>query len=156
MCWEHSVEALLVTWRDAIFWSRSNSELPSMGRLNINDGSHFDPIRAQRIQICFVICSLLGSIGSSSAQETMYGLSYCAPPTTPKCIDAKETYVNDATIALCKAELSRYARTTIAYRDCLLLESRRAILQANKTIDRFKFMGKSTCHDHPGLCPGLH
>src|SRR5450432_1557975 len=111
------------------------------------------PDRVRRIQICLSICSLIGSTDPTSAQEIMYGLRYCAPPTVPKCIDMKETYDHAPTVALCEAEVSRYVLTAVSYRDCLLRESQRAILQANKAIDRLKCATKAACCDHPESCP---
>jgi hypothetical protein len=113
-------------------------------------------IAARGGQVCSVICLLIGLTTASLAQEPMYGLTYCAPPSVPKCIDMKKTFHDPSTVALCELEVARYVPTAVAYRDCLLLESQRAIFQANNAIERFKCAANAACCNHPDLCPTPH
>jgi hypothetical protein len=119
----------------------------------VDDGARAVANRVSLVRIFSAICMLIGSTNPNSAQEAMYGLRYCAPPAVPKCIDVKETYGNKSSVALCEAEVSRYVRAAVSYRDCLLRESQRAIVQANDAIDRLKCATNPACCGRSGSCP---
>jgi hypothetical protein len=73
----------------------------------------------------------------ANALSPPMGFHFCAPVFPPKCIDADETYDHAARARNCINEVSRYSVSVSAYRACLLQETYRATLEANKNLERF-------------------
>ena len=97
-----------------------------------------------RILTSLALFALVGSsVRADAAQEDVFSFGYCAPPILlPKCIDAEQTDAKPDSVAACQQEVTRYVKFVLAYRDCLIRESERAILQTNKVLDRFKCSAK--------------
>ena len=75
------------------------------------------------------------------------GFHYCAPAFPPPCIDAADTYDNGDRARACINAVSRYSVGVSAYRACLLQETYRTLLEANKILKRFdcKTSSKPNC-----------
>src|SRR5579863_2783754 len=94
---------------------------------------------AAKILGCLALIALanLAPVGGA-AQDSDLGLHYCAPPIIPKCADAADTFRSASHVASCRQEITRYVKFVLSYRDCLIRESDRAVLQANVILVHFK------------------
>lgn len=77
------------------------------------------------------------------AGEMTRGFTFCAPPTRPACVDKV-----DAEPISCDNEVQAYTATVFKYRECLEVESERAVRDANDVIETWKCRtGKKACRD---------
>jgi hypothetical protein len=64
------------------------------------------------------------------------GFDYCPPPHPPGCI--VQTSAKGKASADCEEDLQIYIQTVFAYRECLALETERAVRESNDVIDHWK------------------
>ena len=77
----------------------------------------------------------------ADAGETTRGFTYCAPPTRPGCVDRGK-----ADPALCEIEVQAFVAMVFKYRECLAMETERAVRDANDVIEAWKCRtGKKDC-----------
>ncbi|QGM47970.1 hypothetical protein H2LOC_006405 [Methylocystis heyeri] len=65
----------------------------------------------------------------------MPGFDYCPPPHPPGCM---ETTGGTKSPTECEEDVQIYIQTVFAYRECLALETERAVRESNDVIDRWK------------------
>jgi hypothetical protein len=66
------------------------------------------------------------------------GFSFCAAPAHPPCVDQADTYQTKENIAACQSRLDAFLANVVKYRDCLLGEARRTVLELNNSKDKFR------------------
>ena len=88
---------------------------------------------------------------AANAAESSAGFEFCARPVLPVCIESDDIYGDAARIKACQQEVSRYTANVQAYRDCLLRETEKTLLETNAMIERFKcgIQSKRRCPPKP-------
>ena len=90
--------------------------------------------------ICFVFMIVACRVELARAEESFVvpGLSFCAPPIKPSCVEEADTYKSASRKTECQKNVERFVPTVFAYRQCLNLEMERAVRQTNETLQRFR------------------
>jgi hypothetical protein len=63
------------------------------------------------------------------------GFDYCPPPHPPGCIEESTA---GSVSEECEENVQIYIQTVFAYRECLALETERAVRESNEAIDLWK------------------
>ncbi|HMK88212.1 MAG TPA: hypothetical protein VK446_01060 [Methylocystis sp.] len=95
--------------------------------------------------VCSVACCLI--CFEAHAQSSASGFNFCAPPTSPACIEEARTADEKQA---CDEIMRAYVASVFEYRACLEAETTRAVLQSNDAIDRWRCRKQGQCRGGAG------
>jgi hypothetical protein len=62
---------------------------------------------------------------------------FCIRPVVPRCTTFAEIFVSADKVASCRQEITRYVKSVLTYRDCLIRDSVQEVRRANEVLDQF-------------------
>ncbi len=86
------------------------------------------------------------------AMDDRWGLGYCPPPYPPACV-ARTGQTLQKNVA-CGREVEAYVASVFRYRECVSIETERAVREANRIIQALKCaQGEEPCPAKPAAPP---
>jgi hypothetical protein len=90
----------------------------------------------------FLAALMLRSAAAEEARP-LPGFFFCVAPYSPRCVEETKSGPNEA----CEGEIKAYVKLVFRYRDCLTIETERAVRESNDVIDAWK------CRKNKSACP---
>ena len=88
---------------------------------------------------------------SARAGEDRWAWGYCAPPYPPSCVGKQ---LNGEAHKSCEQSVEVYKASVFTYRNCLVSEMQRAVLETNNVLNALKCSKDKRLCDNQGPDPG--
>jgi hypothetical protein len=91
-----------------------------------------------RSEASLALLMLSMSVALASPSAPISGFDFCSAPHPPACADKDEVYGDKLQTKACQDAITHFIDEVFAYRACLQREIKRAVLETNTALDRFK------------------